>query len=340
MLKSDLDRGRTYAHFEDLLNPSVYEPLPDEWLVGMTDVIDSAGAIDRGRYEEVNFAGASIIAALGNLRGDFEFPFVFGGDGASFALPVADAETAIHALRQVCTYSKTKLGLPMRAGLAAVGTIRKSGRDVRLARYAVSENASYAMFAGGGLKWFEKEVKSGRFRVDSNRHGGGLPDLNGLACEWDPFESVNGKIVSLLVEPVDNAPAPDFETVTRRVMDVVGSIAASSSPVPKKLHTRRAADEIVVDQTTWDDIASNSDFRKFDDLLRLTVDCTPEQIDEIEGILKEASDAGLVRYGMYCQSHAIMTCLVPSANSSAHLHFLDGMGGGYAKAAAMLKAVA
>jgi hypothetical protein len=33
-----------------------------------------------------------------------------------------------------------------------------------------------------------------------------------------------------------------------------------------------------------------------------------------------------------------MTCLVPSGRPDLHLHFLDGMGGGYAKAAEMMEA--
>ncbi len=35
-----------------------------------------------------------------------------------------------------------------------------------------------------------------------------------------------------------------------------------------------------------------------------------------------------------------MTCLVPTENPRSHLHFLDGMDGGYAKAAQMMKATA
>jgi hypothetical protein len=33
-----------------------------------------------------------------------------------------------------------------------------------------------------------------------------------------------------------------------------------------------------------------------------------------------------------------MTCFVPSGKPDSHLHFLDGMGGGYAKAAEMMEA--
>ena len=75
-----------YHDFADLLDTTVYQPLPDEWLVGITDVVDSTSAVTAGRYKDVNYAGASAIAALGNAWNSFDFPFVFRGDGAAFAL--------------------------------------------------------------------------------------------------------------------------------------------------------------------------------------------------------------------------------------------------------------
>ncbi|GEC35832.1 hypothetical protein EFR01_60030 [Sinorhizobium fredii] len=72
--------------------------------------------------------------------------------------------------------------------------------------------------------------------------------------------------------------------------------------------------------------------------MRLTLDCTAEQIDAVEAILAAAKARGEVNFGLHRQSHALMTCLVPSGRPEAHLHFLDGMGGGYAKAAEMMEA--
>ena len=56
---------------------AIYEPLPDDWLIGVTDIVDSTPAIKSGRYEDVNYAGASIIAALGNAWGTFDFRLCF-----------------------------------------------------------------------------------------------------------------------------------------------------------------------------------------------------------------------------------------------------------------------
>jgi hypothetical protein len=91
------------------------------------------------------------------------------------------------------------------------------------------------------------------------------------------------------------------------------------------------------DPKSWLEVAPNSDFRKYDDVVRLTLDSTPEQIDTVDAILVSAKARGEINFGLHRQSHALMTCLVPSGMPDSHLHFLDGMGGGYAKAAEMME---
>lgn len=85
------------------------------------------------------------------------------------------------------------------------------------------------------------------------------------------------------------------------------------------------------------DAAGNTDFRKYDDGLKLTVDCPAETIDELEKRLVAAQAAGIARYGLHRQENALMTCIVPSAFTRDHMHFIDGAAGGYTKAAEMLK---
>ena len=81
----------------------------------------------------------------------------------------------------------------------------------------------------------------------------------------------------------------------------------------------------------------NSDFRKYDDGLRLTLDCTPDFADRVERRLVAAEEAGKARFGLHRQGAAIMTCITPSPIESDHVHFIDGADGGYAAAASRLK---
>ena len=87
-------------------------------------------------------------------------------------------------------------------------------------------------------------------------------------------------------------------------------------------------------------LVANSDFRKYDDALRMVIDCTPDVADEIEQQLAAASRKGTLRYGLHRQGAAMMTCFAPFPNQADHLNFIDGAAGGYALAARALKGMA
>lgn len=329
-------RSDPYHDFADVLDITTYEPLPDDWLVGITDVVGSTSAIASGRYKDVNYAGASAIAALGNAWNSFDFPFVFRGDGAAFALHPDRREIAISVLQQIACYSRNELQLDLRIGLVSVKDIRSGGSDVRVARYAASETATYAMFAGGGLNWADRQIKAGRYVIPPGS-GDATPDLTGLTCEWAPIPSQRGEILSLLVEPKDHVEPEIFTMLARRLLAIFDTGVRGSHPVPDDIAVTKDV-EAYLGGKGWADVVSNSDYRRYDDVLRLTLDCTAEQIDAVEALLVSATQRGEINFGLHRQSHALMTCLVPSGNPNAHLHFLDGMGGGYTKAAAMLEA--
>ena len=83
-----------FRGFASLMDPDLYSPLPDDWSIGIADIVESTKAIAQARYKAVNMAGAAVIAAVTNALDGREFPFVFGGDGASFAISPADCERA------------------------------------------------------------------------------------------------------------------------------------------------------------------------------------------------------------------------------------------------------
>ena len=87
-------------------------------------------------------------------------------------------------------------------------------------------------------------------------------------------------------------------------------------------------------------VVENSDFRKYDDGLRMILDCTEELERALTERLTAAASQGIVRYGLHRQDTAMMTCFTPSALRADHVHFIDGARGGYASAATALKAMA
>jgi hypothetical protein len=361
--------------FGHLMDPALYTALPDDWTIGVADIVESTRAIAELRYKAVNMAGAAVIAAITNATDGRDFPFVFGGDGASFAVPPRDLEAAREALAATAAWVTDDLELTMRIALVPVSEVRAQGLDVRVARFAPSQNVSYAMFAGGGLGWAEAAMKRGEFAVPA-APSGTQPDLSGLSCRFEEMQSARGVILSVLVVPLPSADAAQFRRLIEDVIALVERSPEAGRPVPGdgpsirwppatfeyearaarggSLLKRRMnvlaitlfAYVVIrfgikvgdfVPKTYVRQVVENSDFRKYDDALRMVLDCTPELADALERRLSAA--AGIARYGLSRQSAAMMTCFTPSVMRSDHVHFIDGAQGGYASAALALKAM-
>ncbi|MBI5495047.1 MAG: DUF3095 domain-containing protein [Deltaproteobacteria bacterium] len=84
------------------------------------------------------------------------------------------------------------------------------------------------------------------------------------------------------------------------------------------------------------DVAANTDFRKFDDTLRMVLDVSEAELRAILVYLEGERLAGEVAYGTHASDAALMTCFVQDYAGN-HIHFVDGSNGGYALAAKQLK---
>lgn len=84
------------------------------------------------------------------------------------------------------------------------------------------------------------------------------------------------------------------------------------------------------------EVASNTDFRKFDDTLRMVIDVSRQEHQDILAYLASQHAAGRIAYGTHVSDAALMTCLIKDFGGN-HLHFVDGSNGGYALAAKQLK---
>jgi hypothetical protein len=84
-------------------------------------------------------------------------------------------------------------------------------------------------------------------------------------------------------------------------------------------------------------LVTHTDFRKFDDVLRMVVDLTAAQERQLRESLEERRREGQLFYGTHAADSALMTCLVFDGDRD-HIHFIDGADGGYAIAAKEMKA--
>ncbi|MEJ2026776.1 MAG: DUF3095 family protein, partial [Limibacillus sp.] len=124
---SDLPR---IGDFSAVLTPESFTDLPDDWVLGLSDVVASRDAIAEGRYKAVNMAGAAVISAVMNALEGSDYPFVFGGDGAAVALPGELRETLERALIETACWVRDDLGLGLRVAVVTVAEARAAGRNV------------------------------------------------------------------------------------------------------------------------------------------------------------------------------------------------------------------
>lgn len=361
--------------FADAADPARTVPLPEDWVLGLADVVDSTRAIAQGRYKTVNMLGAAVITAVTNALPGRVFPFVFGGDGASVALPGADAAVLAEALARTAAFAQGELGLTLRVALVPVAAARAAGHDVRVARFAPSPEAAphlaYAMFAGGGLAWAEAQLKAGAFAL-APAAPGARPDLAGLSCRFRAIPARRGVVLSLIAVP---GPRPEaFPALVRAILRLADEDGTEGRPLPAagpmpdflpegavvearalggplarvRVAARSAFAALVfragLPLRGFDPhhyrrtLAANADFRKYDDGLRMTLDCSPARAEALEAALASARAEGTCRYGLHRQSAAHLTCFTPAASRMDHIHFVDGADGGYAAAARALKA--
>ncbi len=357
--------------FADAADPSLYAALPDDWLVCVSDVVNSTAVIRSGRYKAVNLAGAATISGVSNaLDGELTL-FVFSGDGAGFVIPPEQGDRAAEALARVAGWARRELKLELRIGMTRVAAIRGAGHDLRVALWRASKDVRYAMFAGGGMAWMGEQLKIGTIRLPETASGA-EPDLTGLSCQWGPIRASRGAIASLIVKRGPYGTDGDFARAAEAVIAVLED-QASFNPVPATgpnallRGTALALQFRVTGAQPWRrlavaasavlawclfktglplgrfdpgryrrEIARNTDYRKFDDGLLVTADCTPQTVERLRAALEGPAGDGLIHYGLHLQDEALMTCIAPSVTAADHMHFVDGAGGGYSAAARQL----
>ena len=370
--------------FEDTSDPKNYHPLPDDWYIAITDVRNSTIAIENGRYKEVNAMGAISIMGVLNITGSYNFPFIFGGDGATIAIPGAIKDEVLNSLRGVQILAKTEFDLEIRAGLIPISHIRKFGHDVRVTRVQMSSYYHQAAFIGGGIQFADnllKDVQKGpEFHVE-NLTNKSVSNFVGMECRWEEVRNKRGEVHSLLIEATSQDPEEKSE-LYRHIYEMINSVYGDEEDhkpigldnlkmtlsnrnlsVEKNIQTHNTSFwnrvkywlmlrfkwiigvifmryNIKTEVTEWGsykpDLVANTDYRKFDDMLRMVLAGTTEQRKTIDTMLDSLYKKGKIVYGIHHAESALITCVILN-HQKGHIHLVDGSDGGYAIAAKMMK---
>ena len=363
--------------FRAVLDEASYQPVPTGWLIAMSDVVGSRKAIADGRYKAVNMAGVAMISGLMNALDTQDLPFVFGGDGAAIVCAPSDRAAVAETLAKTIAWVLDELGLVLRAALVPVSVVRQDGFDVHIQATRISEALNNYAFRGGGISHAEALMKSGHYAIEA-APAGSKPDLTGLSCRWTSIKADGQSIVSIIIEAGEHAAGTFPQKVRKFLELAGMGQHRSGSPMPASgpgtawppegldLEARAARQNAslgvykarlyLTTLFAWvlfktgivfagfdpkryrQHTSLNTDYRKFQDGLRITVSLGEDELRKLTDFLERERMAKHLRYGLCVQDSAVLTCYVPSVTSDAHFHFLDGAGGGYAQAATNMKA--
>ena len=369
--------------FIGVIEDENFYSVPDDWVIVITDIANSTHAVSAGRYKDVNMVGGAAICAIRNVTDNREWPFVFGGDGATVLIDPLVVPEVKAALVRTRSLARDSFDLELRIGFVPVTDVRKQGVDLLVARYEVSAGNCFALFGGGGVELADSLVKADlharTYRVPEYTLPG-LPDLTGLSCRWESIVARKGRIVCLLIKPLAN-DFPDRQAILSiflsKLADIIGPELDLASPVteqsmrlrwpPKGLVSeakatrgskslaRRLCRILYQSLIQWvmnrfnlsaggfdadayrRELCTNSDHCKFDDVLRMVLDCAPDQVTKIRALLDTLYQTGDIEFGVFDTEEALITCLLFDLESSQHLHFVDGNNGGLWSASQGLK---
>jgi hypothetical protein len=367
-----------FTEFTEVADPARYVAAPNDWVVVLADIRGSTQAARAGRYKDVNLVGAACITAALNATPNLDLPYAFGGDGATVLIPPEVRDVVAGALSRTRRLAENGFGLELRVGLVPVQELRRLGRAVLVAKYQLSAGNNLAMFAGGGLELADRLIKSDPAFTLEERDDPEPPDLHGLSCRWEPYRSLRGHMLTLLVRPLEADALALQREILRELAAILGASPGAARPIqaenmrfiwpPRGLRAEATAvrgrvpyplywlgiwaqsalqalaERFALKIGEYDapsyraELERNSDHRKFTDTLHMVLDCTEAESAAIEACLADLHARGRIAYGTHRADRAMVTCLVFSLQESRHVHFIDGADGGYALAALQLKA--
>ncbi|MDX2226177.1 MAG: DUF3095 domain-containing protein [Verrucomicrobiae bacterium] len=352
-----------------------FEPVPEDWLVFITDVAGSTRAVEAGRYKDVNTIGAASITVVQNVL-PYDFPYVFGGDGATLLVPPGEADRVGGALQRLQLLARKNFGLELRVGRIPIRDLCRDGKEIEVARYQLVTGRCVAIFRGGGLSEAEKRLKSQPEQYALPGVTEGNIDLTGLSCRWNRIPNQRGRILTLLVLSRRTPPNPTYEAFLRFLNGVFGGNINASNPVNTDRLQYKSLRECLREEcrytgSRWSlpflkrlveivaavlifryrlpalifdapryqaSMRVHADYRKFDDILRMVIDCSPAQLEEVTRYLQARHAEGELYYGLHESDASLMTCFFQDARDGQHIHFIDGAEGGYSMASKQLKA--
>ena len=378
---TDLPGFKNFGEFTEIAN---YHPLPNDWHVGITDIISSTQAIEGGMYQAVNAVSTASIIAVLNAISPIAAPYVFGGDGATLCFPTALKDEVAAALVAAKKLAAESFNLNMRVGIIPIQAILDAGHQVLVGKYQPSAHFQQAVFQGGGLQYAEillKDNSATNPYLLSEKDIEPKANFEGFECRWSEIPSTQEETVALMIQslPQPNKTSTNqlYAEILKKIFTIYGeesshplleeNLSLVTSPLKlapetlirtafqglgtKALYLLKAwistlagnylmKNKVKTESNDWGDykhqLVENTDYRKFDETLRMVLSGTEAQRQELDAHLQTEYQRGRLVYGIHASESALITCVVFNYDTE-HVHFLDAANGGYAIAAQAMK---
>ena len=362
--------------FSQIMEDQNYCRIPEDWYVLVSDVKNSTKAIEEGMYKQVNFVAALTIIGVLNIDKNLEFPYIFGGDGASLIIPPNLLDKSKIVLKETAKKAKDVFDLDLRVGIVSLKEIEKRGSFIEITKFKVSKDYTQAIVRGNGLELAEhllkKEYKT--FKIEDDFTCDYTPDFVGLECRWEDIKSPKDETSSLLIKSTNPEKSNViYQNTLNKIHEIAGSynqrnpikeinqlvisfnpmvLNAEASVFTSNIFSRfflilRLFIENILGLILikfsigqWSDyknrVIRTTDTEKFDDMLRMVISTDKAQTKELEEYLEKEYQEGHLVYGIHKSDSALMTCLIFERHGK-HIHFVDSSNGGYALASKELK---
>jgi len=370
-----------YAQLENRTEPvhvvlsrtELFQRIPDDWYIVITDIKDSTTSVEKGFSEIVNLiATGSIIAAL-NIASKhvIDVPFFFGGDGATILIPSILLPEIMEALTLHKENIQKEFDIYLKVGNVPVSHVYKNNLELKIAKASINELLTIPIVLGNGLHFAEKLIKSRDKVLDRSYEKETHLDLDGMECRWNkisPPENSN-EVVSLLVNAVsESKQASIFQDILEKTDSIYGSLHNRNPiSIPKlklnfnyqKIRTELKAGKkfgVINFLKLWvmgvlgkyfylpspigkkylNELTQLSDILVIDGRINMVISGTAKQRQLLTEYLDDLEENELIIYGIHVSKTSIMSCYVRNRNEK-HIHFVDGGSSGYTRAAKVLK---
>ncbi len=361
---------------ELVANKSHFSKIPEDWYAVAADIKNSTEAIRSGNHDQVNLVATGSVIAILNLAysKNITIPFFFGGDGATMLIPSELLDGSMAALNQHRINTIENFGFDLKVGSISIKKIYENDVALEISRVKVSDVLSIPVVLGEGLQFAEKKIKED-FN-NSNVQNIKMPELlnlEGMECKWDKISppETDQEVVSLIVIACkEEDPSVIFSEVLKNIDTIYGSLDSRKPISVKRLKIKASLRKLNDEMRTklgrfnrfyliqsWffstfgkyylkntssgknylQKLVELTDTLTIDGRINTVITGTTQQRETLKSYLNHLEEKGKIKYGLHVSEQSVMSCYVRDMKKNDHIHFVDGAGGGYTKAANQLK---